>query len=181
MKQLALLWLVGLLMTGCKKETNMIAVSDFGVLTSGETAKRYILTNDNGMKVSITEFGATLVSVEVPDRDGELADVTLGFDAVDGYSSNKNPYFGSSVGRFGNRIAHGKFSLDGKEYTLATNNQPGGDSLPSPRREERLSSKALGRQSGFGDQLCDLYLCLRRWGRGVPGKTYCEGDLHPNR
>ncbi|BCX49839.1 aldose 1-epimerase [Haloferula helveola] len=103
-----------------------IVVSEFGELPDGGKAKLYTLTNANGLKATITDLGATLVSLEVPDKDGKLADVTLGFDDPAGYLSDGNPYFGATVGRFGNRIADGKFTLDGKEYTLATNNEPGG-------------------------------------------------------
>jgi aldose 1-epimerase len=99
--------------------------ADFGEI-DGRQAKLYTLTNPNGMVAKITDYGATLVGLSVPDRDGNLADVTHGYDRVAGYAGEKNPYFGATVGRFGNRIAHGRFTLDGKEYELATNNEPGG-------------------------------------------------------
>ncbi len=97
----------------------------FGELPDGGQAQLYTLSNGKGMVAKISDFGATLVSLEVPDKDGESADVTHGYDSVAGYAGAKNPYFGASVGRYGNRIADGKFSLEGKEYTLATNNSPG--------------------------------------------------------
>jgi aldose 1-epimerase len=103
-----------------------IPVETFGKLPDGREAKLFTLTNKNGLRAKITELGATLVSMEVPDKAGKLADVTHGFDSPDGYLSDANPYFGATVGRFGNRIKDGKFTLDGKEYTLATNNDPGG-------------------------------------------------------
>lgn len=103
-----------------------IAVDTFGKTPDGQEAKLYTLTNKNGLKAKISDFGATLVSMEVPDKAGKIADVTHGFDSVEGYASKENPYFGATVGRFGNRIAKGVFSLGGKEYTLATNNDPGG-------------------------------------------------------
>jgi aldose 1-epimerase len=71
------------------------------------------------------EYGAILVSMEVPDKDGKTKDITHGYDDLAGWLTNTN-YFGSTVGRFGNRIAHGRFSLDGKEFKLAKNNDPGG-------------------------------------------------------
>lgn len=101
------------------------APESFGNLPDGREAKLYTISNGKGMVAKVSDFGATLVSLQVPDRDGKVADVTHGYDSVAGYAGAKNPYFGASVGRFGNRIAHGKFSLDGKEYTLATNNSPG--------------------------------------------------------
>ena len=93
----------------------------FGTTADGKTAELYTLKNKNGMQVSITNFGATVVSIVVPDRAGKMADVALGYDDLAGYELNKN-YLGVLVGRYGNRIAHGKFSIDGSEYTLAKNN-----------------------------------------------------------
>jgi aldose 1-epimerase len=83
------------------------------------------LFNNNGMRVRVLEHGCTIVSVEVPDREGRMADVALGFDDAAEYR-RRHPYFGCVVGRFGNRIAGGRFSLDGHTYQLATNNEPGG-------------------------------------------------------
>lgn len=102
-----------------------ITAESFGKLPDGRETKVYTLTNKNGLRARISEFGATLVSLEVPDKDGKLGDITLGFDNAGGYLAPGNPYFGATVGRFGNRIKGGKFELDGKTYTLATNNEPG--------------------------------------------------------
>ena len=74
------------------------------------------------MQAAITNYGATLISLKVPDRQGKLADVVLGFDTLKGYLG-EHPYFGATVGRYGNRIAQGKFTLDGKQYTLAQNDK----------------------------------------------------------
>ena len=93
----------------------------FGTTAEGKTADLYTLKNKNGMQVSITNFGATVVSIMAPDKAGKMADVALGYDNLAGYELNKN-YLGVLVGRYGNRIAHGKFSIDGTEYTLAKNN-----------------------------------------------------------
>ena len=93
----------------------------FGTTADGKTADLYTLKNKNGMQVSITNFGATVVSIMAPDKAGKMADVALGYDDLAGYELNKN-YLGVLVGRYGNRIAHGKFSIDGTEYTLAKNN-----------------------------------------------------------
>jgi aldose 1-epimerase len=89
----------------------------------GRPVTRYFLTNANGMQVTLIDLGATVTSVEVPDRDGNLADVTLGFDTLEGYLDNA-PYFGSICGRFANRIAGARFTLDDVEYPLAANNGP---------------------------------------------------------
>ena len=109
--------------------SNMASASDletavYGKLDDGREVKIFTLTNANGLTAKVMEYGAILVGIEVPDHQGKKADVTLGFDTLAGWMNNKN-FFGSTVGRFGNRIAHGKFTLDGKEYTLATNNHPG--------------------------------------------------------
>ena len=97
----------------------------FGKMPDGRPVSIYTLSNKKGMEVRVSDLGATLVSVRVPDRNGVFADVTHGFDSAEGYLSKENPYFGATVGRFGNRIAKGKFSLDGKTYKLAKNNAPG--------------------------------------------------------
>ncbi len=81
----------------------------------------FTLENNKGMKVSITNYGAIITAVYTPDKNGEMADVVLGFDNLKSYVDG-HPSFGSLVGRYGNRIAKGKFTLDGKEYTLAINN-----------------------------------------------------------
>ncbi len=104
--------------------TASVTVNDhWDTLPDGRAVKLYTLTNAKGLKATITDWGATLVSMEAPDRDGTLADVTLGFDKVAPYTG-ASPYMGSTVGRYANRIALGKFALDGNEYTLATNNAP---------------------------------------------------------
>jgi len=95
----------------------------FGQTTDGQEVSIYTLTSSKGFRARITNFGATLVSLHVPDRDGSLGDVVLGFDTLEGYV-NQTAYLGSTVGRYANRIARGKFTLDGTEYTLATNNGP---------------------------------------------------------
>ncbi len=95
----------------------------FGSATDGEAVDIYTLTNKNGLKAKIMTYGAIVVSMETPDREGKLANITLGFDDLQGYLDG-HPHFGSTIGRYGNRIAGGKFTLDDTEYTLATNNGP---------------------------------------------------------
>lgn len=99
--------------------------SVYGKMPDGREVKLYTLTNSSGMEATITDYGAILVSLKAPDRDGKLADLTHGYDTLEGWLGNSS-YFGATVGRFGNRIANGKFTLDGKDYTLVTNNEPGG-------------------------------------------------------
>jgi len=93
----------------------------FGKTPKGETVDQYILTNENGMKVRIISYGGIVTALEIPDRIGNLDDIVLGYDELSGYLK-KNPYFGAIVGRYGNRIAGGKFVLNGKEYQLVTKN-----------------------------------------------------------
>ncbi len=95
----------------------------WGVTSDGQPVELYTLANGHGMKAAITNYGAILVSLEVPDRDGKTGDVVLGYDKVEDYIKD-SPYFGCIAGRYANRIAKGKFSLDGREYSLAVNNGP---------------------------------------------------------
>lgn len=96
----------------------------FGETADGTPVELYTLSNANGMVAKIMTRGATLVELDVPDRDGNIEDVVLGFDDVAGYESDRNQYFGCTAGRVANRIAKGRFTLNGKEYTLAINNEP---------------------------------------------------------
>ncbi len=126
------LWISALVISAftCQNAAIMAAEADlkqevFGKMPDGTEIKIFTLTNKNGLKAKVTEYGAILVSMEIPDKDGNIADVTHGYDSLEGWLTNTS-YFGSTVGRFGNRIKDGKFALDGKEYQLATNNEPGG-------------------------------------------------------
>src|SRR6478752_4613640 len=98
-------------------------VQPFGKTHDGHEVKVHTLTNLHGLRVRLIDYGATLISVETPDRSGKNTNITLGFPTLEGYLQ-RHPFFGSTVGRYANRIAGGKFTLDGKSYTLATNNGP---------------------------------------------------------
>ncbi|MGA2604751.1 MAG: aldose epimerase family protein [Verrucomicrobiia bacterium] len=98
--------------------------TSFGTLSDKSTVTRFSLSNPHGVTASVMNYGATLVALEAPDRHGHPADITLGFDNLDGYVRRNSPYFGCIVGRCANRIAHGRFHLDGREYRLATNDGP---------------------------------------------------------
>jgi len=89
----------------------------------GEAVYLYTLNSEDGVTAKVTNYGALLTELHVPDRNGKLADVVLGFDALDGYLT-RHPYFGCTVGRVANRVAEGKFTLDKQAYTLVTNNGP---------------------------------------------------------
>jgi len=90
----------------------------------GKQVDLYILKNKNNMEAMVTNYGGRLVSLLVPDKNNKMTDVVLGFDSVQQYRSSSEAYFGATIGRFGNRIAKGKFTLDGKTYSLFTNNGP---------------------------------------------------------
>ena len=98
-----------------------VTKQSFGKTPSGENVDIYTLRNRNGVETQITNYGAIVVSLKVPDRKGAMGDVVLGFSDFDQYLKN-DPYFGAIIGRYGNRIAKGRFKLDGAEYTLAVNN-----------------------------------------------------------
>lgn len=102
-----------------------VTSASFGRLPDGREATLYTLVNARGARADITDYGAIVVRLFVPDRTGRLDDVVLGYNSVADYVRN-SPYFGAIVGRFGNRIAHGRFTLDGRTYPLATNNVPNG-------------------------------------------------------
>lgn len=93
----------------------------FGNTSDAAAVDLYTCTNAHGLVLKMTNYGAIIVSLDVPDRDGSLANVNLGFPTLDGYLV-RHPYFGSTVGRYCNRIAKGRFTVDGQQYTLATNN-----------------------------------------------------------
>jgi aldose 1-epimerase len=95
---------------------------NFQSTIDGKKTDLYVLKNHNGMTAAITNYGGRLVSLLVPDKNGKLTDVVVGFKSVEDFEKSTEPYFGATIGRFGNRIAKGKFTLDGKQYTLYTNN-----------------------------------------------------------
>ncbi len=100
-----------------------VTATSFGKTAANEPVTLYTLTNKNGVEAKISTYGATLVSLKEPDRSGKLASVVLGFSSVDPYVKGV-PFFGATIGRYGNRIAKGRFVLDGKTYQLPTNDGP---------------------------------------------------------
>ncbi|MDT0685621.1 aldose epimerase family protein [Autumnicola psychrophila] len=99
----------------------LIKKSDFGTTPEGELVEMFTLTNAGGMEVKVITYGGRITSLKAPDKIGNYEDVVLGFDSIEQYTKD-NPYFGALIGRYGNRIAQGRFSLDGEEYELAQNN-----------------------------------------------------------
>jgi aldose 1-epimerase len=119
----ASLWIGACASGGRPVPAGTVTVDTFGVLPSGEVVERYTLENGNGVKLSAITYGGIIASLIVPDRDGRMDDVVLGHDDIDGYLRD-SPYFGAIVGRYANRIAGGRFTLDGVTYALARNNGP---------------------------------------------------------
>ncbi len=94
--------------------------SIFGKLNTGEKVKLFTLTNKNGIIIKITNYGGIITSIKIPDKQGKIGEIALGYDNLEGYIKN-SPYFGAIIGRYANRIAGGKFTLNGKIYKLAKN------------------------------------------------------------
>lgn len=107
-------------LTGCTGSRTMSDDTHYGRV-DGKPVRIYTLTNAKGAKVRISNYGGTVTECWMPDADGNLADIVAGFDSLAEYRE-KSPYFGAMVGRVGNRIAKGRFTLDGETYQLATNN-----------------------------------------------------------
>ena len=101
-----------------------VKVSDFGKTADGTAVKQYTITNSTGALVKLISRGATLAEWHVPDKNGQKADVVFGFDKIADYESPANGYFGCTTGRVANRIAKGKFTIDGKEYQVPVNDGP---------------------------------------------------------
>lgn len=124
--------LVAVIMSSCNQQqnksesqdstsVNIPDTSNFNLVVNGKQVKLYTLTNANKMKVAITNYGGRVVSILVPDKDGKITDVALGYEKLSGYEKPKEPFFGAIIGRYGNRIGKGKFSLEGKDYQLELN------------------------------------------------------------
>jgi aldose 1-epimerase len=99
-----------------------VTKESYGKTAAGENVDLYTLRNSKGVEAKITNYGGILVSLKVPDRNGKFDDVVLGFNDLDSYLTKNDPYMGALIGRYGNRIAKGRFTLDGVEYKLAVNN-----------------------------------------------------------
>ncbi len=115
-------------LAGCASHTQIASSANisrvpFGKTADGTPVDLYTLRNTKGAEAKISNYGGLVISLKVPDKHGQLGDVTLGYDNLEGYLKD-TPYFGALIGRYGNRIARGKFTLDGTQYTLATNNYP---------------------------------------------------------
>jgi aldose 1-epimerase len=143
----------------------------WGTTKDGQEVTLYTLQNRNGMQAKIINYGGIVVSLTAPDKNGQFADVVLGFDKLADYEA-KNPFFGCITGRYANRIANGRFTLDGKEYTLAVNNGPNalhGGKVGFDKRVWR--AETIRRRNGVG---LDLYYTSADGEEGYPGKLDCR-------
>ncbi len=158
-----------ILLAGCAgpgSSQSSITKEAFGTAPDGQAVEIYTLRNDKGVEARIMTYGGILVSLKVPDKNGQLGDVVLGYDNLDSYVKN-SPYFGALVGRYGNRIAKGHFALDGTTYTLATNNYP--NALHGGLKGfDKQVWTATSRESADGPQLILKYLS-KDGEEGYPG------------
>ena len=116
-------------------------------MPDGKAVERFTLTNANGVELQAISYGGIITSLRVPDRTGSLDDIVLGFDNLDGYLKD-HPFFGAIIGRYGNRIAKGAFTLDGKTYKLATQQRR----QPPARRHQGLRQGAVDGRAGGRQQ-----------------------------
>ena len=157
------------LLAGCAGTSTIqspIAKEPFGTTPDGQAVDIYTLHNDKGAEARIMTYGGILVSLKVPDKNGQLGDVVLGYDNLDSYVKN-SPYFGALIGRYGNRIAKGHFTLDGTTYTLATNNYPNALHGGLKGFDKRVWSASTN-ESAHGPQLILKYLS-KDGEEGYPG------------
>ena len=155
------------------KENNASTKKGIGEKAFGnfenKTVMEYTLTNSSGMQVSVLNYGGTVTKLIVPDREGKMGDVVLGFDSFDGYLQKNDPYFGSLVGRYANRISNAKFTLDGQTYTLAPNNN--GNSLHGGNKG---FDKVLWTAEKVGDSSLKLTYQSKDGEEGYPGNLSAQ-------
>ncbi|HEX8315486.1 MAG TPA: aldose epimerase family protein [Flavisolibacter sp.] len=133
--------------------------------TEAKEITEYTITNPSGMQVSIINYGGTVTKLITPDKSGKMGDVVLGYDSLTGYLQKGNPYFNALIGRYGNRIAAGKFTLDGQAYTLAGNNN--GNSLHGGNKGY---DKVVWTGKKLSDSSLQLNYVSKEGEEGYPGK-----------
>src|SRR5678815_2897358 len=147
---------------------NTIKREFFGTTSDGRPVDIYTLSNSAGTELRVTNYGGIIVALRVADRNGKLADIVLGHDELKGYFKNP-PYFGAIVGRYANRIAAGKFKLDGVEYHLATNNGP--NSLHGGLKGFNQAVWNASTSSGSDGETITLSYTSRDGEEGYPGNV----------
>jgi aldose 1-epimerase len=143
----------------------------FGRTDDGRQVNLYELLNANGLRATVMDYGAILVDLEVPDRNGKLADINLGFDDLDSYIK-RNPLFGAVVGRYANRIENAAFTIDGIEYKITQNAGKNHIHGGNKKRFDKVIWKGEGFQTAEESGVCFSYLS-RDGDEGFPGNLYC--------
>lgn len=151
----------------------------FGRIPNGRAAQLFTLKLPSGLQADITDYGGTVVRLLVPDRTGKPGDIVLGFNEAETYTE-KSPYFGCLIGRFGNRIAHGRFSLDGRVHNLATNNAPDGQPCHLHGGPEGFHRKLWSAEPGdkAGNPSLRLSYLSVDGEEGYPGKLSVLSLIH---
>lgn len=149
-----------------------IKETSFGTMPDGREVTLYTLTNTHGLRAKVIEYGAILVSLEVPDRNGDLADVVLGFDDLDSYI-RRNPLFGAVVGRYANRIAGARFMLDGTEYRITANAGKNHIHGGGSKRFDKVLWKSFPRQDS-NEVSVRLTHVSQDGEEGFPGNLLCS-------
>lgn len=157
-----------------RKADPTVEVEQFGKLPDGTVVLKYTLKNGLGAELEVLEYGGTVRAFKVPAPDGQLRNIIVGPDTLEGWL--ENPYYGALIGRVGNRIADGKFTLEGKTYALATNNAPGGIPCALHGGEEGFNAKLWKIRAFFeGDDACiRLTLDSPDGDQGYPGNVHAE-------
>lgn len=162
----ALSWLPAIPMSS-EPSAATITHAPFGVTPAGTSVELYTLRNSHGMEAEVATYGGIVTNLTAPDRNGQFADVVLGYDDLAGYLKD-SPYFGALIGRYGNRIADGRFSLNGKTYNLAINNGPNSLHGGNVGFDKVVWKAAKGEVTSDGPQLTLTYLS-RDGEEGYPG------------
>jgi aldose 1-epimerase len=141
----------------------------FEKIIDGKQTHYFVLKNKSGVEASFTNYGAHLVGLLVPDKNGKLTDVVVGFNDIEGYQKTLSAYYGATIGRYGNRIANGKFNLDGKEYNLFINNKP--NTLHGGKKG---FNDVVWDAKQINDQVVEFNYLSKDKEEGYPGNLNCK-------
>ena len=150
-----------------------VSEADFGKMPDGTLVKIFTLTNEHGMEARICTYGGVVVSLKTPDKTGQMADIVQGFDSLEGYLNPAEPYFGALIGRYGNRIGHAKFTLDGKVYNL-----PANDGVNTLHGGPKGFDKAVWTPRQLADGGVELTYTSKDGEEGFPGNLKATVAYH---
>lgn len=156
-------------MTDSTTQTILPPSSGFEKTIDDKQTHFYVLKNKNGVEASLTNYGAHLISLAVPDKTGKLTDVVIGFEDIEGYKKALSSFFGATIGRYGNRIAKGQFKLDGKTYNLAINNTP--NSLHGGKKG---FNDVVWDAKQINDHTIEMTYLSKDMEEGYPGNLNCK-------